>query len=213
MAVWTFIAFFVGILACLHARTDAARQRRRGAHFADLAFTGSTWCLGAAAGVVGVVVSASAVRSGDAVVALSSLLAYSGTRLSLVDIDTHTIPRRSLVRLTVVALPVVVAAHFVDPHVTLAGACVGAFVAWCAMRLVEAVSRGAMGAADAVFAAHLGLYVGAHNPYGIPVFLLSAFLAGGSVATVLLVARRLVRTSYLPFGPFLFFGALVAVLR
>ena len=68
---------------------------------------------------------------------------------------------------------------------------------------------GAFGLGDVKFLAGMALMVGAERALG---GVLVGLLAGGAVLLVLLATRRIGRRSYVPFGPFLIFGALWAVL-
>ncbi len=68
---------------------------------------------------------------------------------------------------------------------------------------------GAFGMGDVKFLAGMGLMVGGERAVGA-VFV--GLLVAGAVLLLLLVTRRIGRRSYVPFGPFLIFGALWAVL-
>ena len=75
------------------------------------------------------------------------------------------------------------------------------FLAW-------ATKEKAMGWGDAILALFLGVILGWPE---VLVALMIAFLAGGSVALVLLLSRKKTMKSYLPFAPFLSFGALTVM--
>ena len=49
-------------------------------------------------------------------------------------------------------------------------------------------------------------------PYGLAIALAASYIVGGSLAAVLLIARRAERGAHIPLVPFLFVGSLVAVL-
>ena len=68
---------------------------------------------------------------------------------------------------------------------------------------------GAFGLGDVKFLAGMGLMVGGERALGGT---LVGLLVAGAVLAVLLVARRIGRRTYVPFGPFLILGALWAVL-
>ncbi len=68
---------------------------------------------------------------------------------------------------------------------------------------------GAFGLGDVKFLAGMGLMVGGERVLGGT---LVGLLVAGAVLAVLLVARRIGRRTYVPFGPFLILGALWAVL-
>ncbi|HEY8321112.1 MAG TPA: A24 family peptidase [Candidatus Baltobacteraceae bacterium] len=83
-------------------------------------------------------------------------------------------------------------------------AALGCAAALCAMGLVLALSRGAMGLGDLKFAGVIGLALGVDR--GL-LALAIAFAAGGLVAAVLMAAGRVRRGQALPFAPFLAIGA------
>ncbi len=68
---------------------------------------------------------------------------------------------------------------------------------------------GAFGMGDVKFLAGMGLMVGGERALG---GVLVGLLTAGVILAVLLATRRIGRRSYVPFGPFLIFGALWAVL-
>jgi len=68
---------------------------------------------------------------------------------------------------------------------------------------------GAFGLGDVKFLAGMGMMVGGERALGGT---LVGLLVAGVVLAVLLVARRIGRRTYVPFGPFLILGALWAVL-
>jgi leader peptidase (prepilin peptidase)/N-methyltransferase len=68
---------------------------------------------------------------------------------------------------------------------------------------------GAFGLGDVKFLIGMGLMVGGERALGGT---LVGLIVAGVVLAVLLVSRRIGRRSYIPFGPFLIFGALWAVL-
>ncbi|MBG7617583.1 MAG: prepilin peptidase, partial [Chloroflexi bacterium] len=91
----------------------------------------------------------------------------------------------------------------------LANASIGGGIGLALFTLIFLASRGGMGMGDIKMAALIGLVIG--FPHLI-VALLLAIIAGGLVATLLLVSKRKGRKQSLPFGPFLSFGALIALL-
>ena len=137
----------------------------------------------------------------------------TGVRASLVDIDTHTIPRNMM--LSAIALMTALlglASIFVD-GVSLRSVVLGGAVSWLFMRLLEFVSRGDIGHADVVLSGYFGLFLGSIDLGGIPVALFTGFVIAGLVALVMMTTKQMSRHSHLPFGPFLFVGMVVAVLR
>jgi leader peptidase (prepilin peptidase)/N-methyltransferase len=81
------------------------------------------------------------------------------------------------------------------------------------MRLLEMLSRGDLGHADVVLSGYLGLFIGAVGSERLATALFVSFLIAGLVALVMIATKRATRTSHIPFGPFLFVGMVVAVLR
>lgn len=77
--------------------------------------------------------------------------------------------------------------------------------------LVGLVSRGGMGLGDAKLAGLLALALGAVAPIAVEWMLLAAFASGALVGLVLVATRARGLRSRLPFGPFLAFGGLSAL--
>ena len=68
---------------------------------------------------------------------------------------------------------------------------------------------GAFGMGDVKFLAGMGLMIGGDRSLSATLF---GLILAGAVLLVLLLARRISRRSFVPFGPFLILGALWAVL-
>ena len=137
----------------------------------------------------------------------------TGMRASLVDIDTHTIPRKMM--LSAIALMTALlglASLFVD-NLSPINVIFGGALSWMFMRALEFLSRGDIGHADVVLSGYFGLFLGAIDIAAIPIAVFVGFVAAGLVALVMIVSKRMSRKSHLPFGPFLFVGMVVAVLR
>ncbi len=75
--------------------------------------------------------------------------------------------------------------------------------------LLGLLYRGGLGMGDVKLAGALGLYLGFLNT---AVGLMIAFILGGAVSLILLLARVVGRKDYIPFGPFLAAGALIAMI-
>lgn len=212
-AVWMSLSVVIGFLSRELARRDSRQQSARGAGFAEFGFTshwGST--VVACAASVGAMWVSTRTHT-DAVTLVHCILVWSGIWLSFVDIDTHTIPRGSQCVAWCLACLVVTVTAIVVSELSFTGAIVGSLVMWGLMKMVELLSQGDIGPADAVFAGFLGMFVGAQSIALVSVALFVAFMAGGLVALVLIVVYRFGKRSQLPFAPFLFLGAVVAVLR
>jgi leader peptidase (prepilin peptidase) / N-methyltransferase len=68
---------------------------------------------------------------------------------------------------------------------------------------------GAFGLGDVKFLAGMGLLLGFERSFAAT---LVGLLSAGVILVILLVTRRIGRRTYVPFGPFLIFGAMWAVL-
>jgi len=112
--------------------------------------------------------------------------------------------------LNVVILPAILIAGvgsliFPGPLRALAGGLVG----FASFYLIALARKGGMGGGDVKLAAFIGLATGFPS---IIVALLIAILAGGTTALVLVLTRVKGLKSYIPYGPFLVVGGLVALI-
>ena len=137
----------------------------------------------------------------------------AGMRLVVIDIDTHLLPRRTVYRAMVIAIPVLTLTSLVDEQGSVISMFLGGLTMWVVLQICEVLSRGGIGKGDVAFAGFLGLYVGWQTYTNVLIAVVAAFIAGGVIAALLLLTRRATRSTRFPFGPFLFFGALLAVLR
>lgn len=213
--VWASVGLIVGVTAVRCARHDIANQRQLGATFGE-AHVMDMQCAVLMAGGLSAVILYLAARTTSSLLLMS--LVASGLFTSLwaafVDLDTHSIPRRivligSAIGGGHVLLALILKSNDVSPR----GAVVGALLAWGFMRLVEALSRGDMGHADVTLSGYLGLLLGAINVEKLPAAFFAAFLFAGLVAAVMMIFRKMNRSTFLPLGPFLVLGMLFAVLR
>ncbi len=146
-----------------------------------------------------------ATQSGAATIALDLLLVLVLVPVSLIDLDHRIIPNRIVGPAAVLA---VLLGTVLDPGGELerliAGACAGGFLLIAALLY----PRG-MGMGDVKLAGFIGLCLG--RAVGPAMFIA---LIAGVVAGAVLAARhgtRAARKTAIPFGPFLAFGAIVAV--
>jgi leader peptidase (prepilin peptidase)/N-methyltransferase len=95
------------------------------------------------------------------------------------------------------------------PGLTWQQALVGGLVGFLFFYIVAMIQPGAMGAGDVKLAAFIGLITG--FPV-VVVALLVSLVAGGVVSLLLIVTRIRSRRDYIPYGPFLVIGAVVALL-
>jgi leader peptidase (prepilin peptidase)/N-methyltransferase len=133
--------------------------------------------------------------------------------LSLIDVDTHLLPRRIVYRTLAVAMPLLVLSAFFDGEGSVIGMFIGAIGMWCILRVFEMLSRGDLGGGDVGLGGLLGLYLGWVSYEAILVGLIASFFVGGVWALVLVISRKANRHTHFAFGPFLIVGTLVAVLR
>lgn len=142
------------------------------------------------------------------------LLAPAGLTLAVVDADVHRLPNA----ITLPAVPVVLglltlAAATSGRWEDLRRALVAMLVVGGAFVLVSLLlgARG-IGMGDAKLMLALAPLLGWHGWAPVLVGTYAAFLVGGGVALVLLLARRAERSSRIAFGPYLVLGATLALL-
>lgn len=212
--MWGGVGLLIGVWALWCARKDIAHQRSSGVVFAEhhSAQHEVSWVVSALVAMVCVTIAHNVFHN-TVYVVMCCVLIGTGLRMSWIDVDTHTIPRRVMRQSVGVAVPIVMFVVGISPQATLLNIVTSAGVMWLVLRLIEFVSRGQLGHADVVCAAYIGLFVGAVNVQAVWVAIFSAFFAAGVVAVILVVFRISSRHSHIPLGPFLFFGAMYAVLR
>lgn len=214
IAVWVMVAVTAGYWAQSRAISDVQRQRRMGivfgeAHLTDTRFI--TFVVPLASGAI-VAVYVTHHQTNAALAAFVACVA-TGLRVSLIDIDTHSIPRRVMIASTLMLLALLTIGAATHSSVSMRSVMIGGVASWLVMRIIEYASRGDVGHADVVLSGYLGLFLGAEDLEVIPFAFFSAFVSAGLVAVVLMVSRRMTRHSHIPFGPFLVFGMVLAVLR
>ncbi|MCW2502041.1 MAG: prepilin peptidase [Actinomycetia bacterium] len=139
-------------------------------------------------------------------------LAAISVALALIDLDVKRLPDAIVKPSYLVGIVLLV------PAVLAGGDWRGGLRALAAMAVLWAfylvlwlIYPAGMGWGDIKLAGVLGLYLGWLGWGSLLVGAFAAFLLGGVMSTVLLVARRAGRKSMIPFGPFMLAGALVAV--
>ena len=131
--------------------------------------------------------------------------------LLAIDLDQRLLPDE----LTLPAIPLALAFAFAgaNPLVSPAGLPIAIIVAIALPLLLFALSlpfgAGAFGKGDIKLLFSVGLMVG---PWRLISGVIYGVLAAGLVIVVLLVLRRITLKTYVPFGPFLVFGAMLALL-
>lgn len=212
--VFTLIGAASGYKAITRARTDISRFRTAGKTFGESHFTDT-------AAITPIVISINAALyfllaqqfEYNITVLTFGVLVGAGMWLSLIDIDTHLLPRRIVYRTIAVALPLLVLAAFFDNTGSVVGMFIGGIAIWFMLRLLEVLSRGDLGGGDVGLGGLLGLYLGWLSYEAILVGLFASFLVGGLFAVALLISRKANRNTHFAFGPFLIVGTLIAVLR
>ncbi|WIE64698.1 prepilin peptidase [Curtobacterium sp. MCLR17_036] len=151
------------------------------------------------------------VHAGLLLVALLFLMAVSIT-LSLIDLDTHTLPNRIVLPAYVVLPALLLAASAVSGDWgALVRGIVGLVVLGAVYLALALAVPGGMGLGDVKLAGVLG-FVLAYLGWGpLAVGSFGAFLLGGSFAVVLLAVRRAGRRSGIPFGPWMLAGAWLGI--
>lgn len=135
-----------------------------------------------------------------------------GVSLTLIDLDTHTLPNRIVLPAYIVLPLLLLAASTVsgDWAAALRGLIGLVVLGFVYLALALAVPGG-MGLGDVKLAGVLG-FVLAYLGWGpLAVGSFGAFLLGGTFAIVLLVVRRAGRRSGIPFGPWMLAGAWLGI--
>jgi leader peptidase (prepilin peptidase)/N-methyltransferase len=153
-------------------------------------------------------------RAGEPDVVAFAVLGVLGVGMGYVDLRRHLLPDRFTV-------PALLAGALLLAGAAAAGgsdgwtgyarawACAGGLL--LVYLLMALVYPAGLGLGDVKLAGALGLHLGWLGWWGPVVGTFAAFLIGGAVGVVLLVAGRATRRSAVPFGPSMLLGALLAV--
>jgi len=155
-----------------------------------------------------------AVRYHDSWVLPAFLAIAAGlVALSVIDLEHFLLPNRIVYPLAVATIVLLALAAAGDDAWTAFGrALLGGVVAMVALGLLHLVSPRSMGFGDVKLAFVLGLVLGWLGWSELVLGLFCGFLAGAVVGLALIVLRHRGRKDHLPFGPFLAFGTLIALL-
>jgi leader peptidase (prepilin peptidase) / N-methyltransferase len=166
------------------------------------------WRTAALAAVAGLAAGALAWRSQLPEWATLAYLAFLAllVLLTATDLEQRRLPHLALDPLIVGALVFVP----FNPAVAPLDALIGAAVAVAFLGLLALLIRGGLAIGDLYLVAPLGLLLG--WPAIFAALFMAALLAGVTSLTLLL-SRRVGMKSYIPFGPFLVAGAVIALLR
>jgi leader peptidase (prepilin peptidase)/N-methyltransferase len=212
--VFILIGAASGYKAITRARTDIARFRTAGETFGESHVTNANVSTPIVVAVTSALYFLLAQRfEHDMTVLTYGVLVGAGMWLSLIDIDTHLLPRRIVYRTIAIAMPLLVLSAFFDNTGSVIGMFIGGLGMWCTLRVLEVLSRGDLGGGDVGLGGLLGFYLGWLSYEAIFVGLFASFLVGGFFAVALLVTRKANRNTHFAFGPFLIVGTHNAVLR
>jgi leader peptidase (prepilin peptidase)/N-methyltransferase len=138
-----------------------------------------------------------------------------GAALTLIDLDVHRLPDLLVlpsypIAFVLLLVPTVVTG---DWGALLRGVLAGTalFVGYLVLALVSP-GGGGLGFGDVKLAGVLGLLLGWLGWSPAIVSVLAAFVVGGVIALILLLARRASRSSFIAFGPSMILGAWVALM-
>lgn len=133
--------------------------------------------------------------------------------LSLIDLDTHTLPNRIVLPAYAVGAALLVgAAVCTSEWDRLVTAGFGLLIAGGLFLVLHLISPRGMGGGDVKLAGVLGLFLGWMGWGPLAIGLLSAFVLGGLFGIVVLVVHRSGRKTGIPFGPWMLIGAWIGIL-
>ncbi len=133
--------------------------------------------------------------------------------LTMIDLDTHTLPNRIVLpAYPVGAILLGVASLLGAGSDRLLTAAAGAAALFGLYFLLAIAYPGGMGFGDVKLAGVIGLYLGWLGWAELAVGAFAAFLLGGVFSVVLLLARRANRRTAIPFGPWMIMGTWVGIL-
>jgi len=142
-------------------------------------------------------------------------LAAIAVALTLIDLDVHRLPDAIVLPSYAVAAVLLLVADLAPDGALDTAAVVRALVGGAAMFafyfLLLVVRPGGMGFGDVKLAGVLGLYLGWFGWGALAVGGFGAFLIGGLFSVALLLTGRAGRKSGVPFGPWMFAGAIVGI--
>lgn len=172
--------------------TPAAGSRRRTIAVAALLFCSFAWAVW---------------RHGASLVAVAvSAYALIFVIIAAIDIDHHLILNRVLAPAALLALALSAVLPGMTPLLAVAGAVAG----FVLMLIPALLMRGGLGAGDVKLAGWLGLVTGFPD---VLTALAAGIIIGGVTTLLLLLARRIGRRQFLPYGPFLLMGAALVLLQ
>lgn len=128
--------------------------------------------------------------------------------LTLIDLDTHRLPNVIVLPSYPVAIILLGAAALLTADLESAvRAAAGAGILFAIYLVLALVSPRGMGMGDVKLAGVVGIYLGWAGWSALAVGAFAAFLLGGVLGLVLIMAKRVHRQSGIPFGPWMLVGA------
>lgn len=136
-----------------------------------------------------------------------------GVLLSVTDLKEHRLPNRLLLRWLVISALLLLGLSMVrGEYLPLLNAGLGALILGGAYLILALISRGAMGMGDVKLALVLGLNVGYFSLSSLFLASVFAFVLASLVVLSGMIAGKLNAKSAVAFGPFMIFGAALALL-
>ena len=133
--------------------------------------------------------------------------------LTLIDVDTKTLPRRMVWAAGATGVGLLAAASVAagEPE-RIVMATVGAAIAFVLLCALHILAPGGLGFGDVRLGAVLGWYLGWQSLSLVMTGLMAAFVVGAVIGVVLMVFGRAGRRTEVPFGPALAIGAFLVLL-
>lgn len=140
-------------------------------------------------------------------------VALVGAVLSFIDLEHHRLPDRlTMPSYVVVGVALVVPALAYGQWDAYLRAWIGAAAMFAGYFILALINPAGMGMGDVKLAGVLGLVLGYIGWSFVFVGFFAAFFAGAIVGIVLMLFGKAGRKTQIPFGPFMFIGALIALL-
>lgn len=149
-----------------------------------------------------------------AIIALVAFLylAAVSVALTLIDLETHTLPNKIVLPAYLVGAVLLSGASlFLGDPGAIVRAAIGMAAMFGAYLLMSISYPGGMGFGDVKLAGVLGLFLGWLGWGQLVVGSFAAFVLGGVFSIILLALRRAGRKSGIPFGPWMLAGAWVGI--
>ena len=129
--------------------------------------------------------------------------------IAVIDLDRQLILNWLVYPAAPIAVGLSLFAYKLDMVPDIEHAAIGCAIGFVLFLLIALLSRGGMGLGDVKMAALMGIMLGYPN---VLVAVFVAIIAGGLTAIALLATRKKGRKQAIPFGPFLAFGTMLALL-